>query len=78
MFVAEDSVSLYGIYREHIPANVFRPGETIVLYAEPVGFGHQEITDTSTEDGSNNDAASRTMYLINMTADIYGTGSSGA
>ena len=78
VFVAEDSVSLYGVYREHIPANVFRPGETIVLYAEPVGFGHQEITDTSTEDGSNTDAASRTLYLINMTADIYGTDSSGA
>jgi hypothetical protein len=78
VFVAEDSVSLYGVYREHIPANVFRPGETIVLYAEPVGFGHQPIADTSVEDVGNTDAASRTLYLINMTADIMGTDSSGA
>jgi hypothetical protein len=78
VFIAEDSVSLYGAYREHIPSNVFRPGETIVLYVEPVGFGHQPIADTSVEDGNNTDAASRTLYLLNMTADIYGTDSSGA
>jgi len=78
VFVAEDSVSLYGVYREHIPANVFRPGETIVLYVEPVGFGHQPIADSSVEDVGNTDVASRTLYLINMTADIYGTDSSGA
>jgi hypothetical protein len=78
VFVAEGTVGLYGVYREHVPANIFRPGETMVLYVEPVGFGHQAITDTSTEDLGNTDAASRTLYLINMTADIYGTDSSGA
>jgi hypothetical protein len=78
IFVAEGTVGLYGQYREHLPANVFRPGETIVLYMEPVGFGHQLITDTSLDglNGTNN--ASRTMYLIDMTAEMYGTDSSGA
>ena len=78
VFVAEGTVGLYGEYREHVPSNVFRPGETMVLYVEPVGYGHQPIRDTSTEDLGNTDAAPRTLYLINMTADIYGTDSSGA
>jgi len=78
VFVAEGTFGLYGEYREHVPANVFRPGETMVLYVEPVGFGHQPITDTSVEGSGDTDAASRTLYLINMTADIYGTDSSGA
>jgi len=79
VFVAEESVGFYGQYREHVPANVFRPGETIVLYIEPVGFGHQPIIDTTganrTESGA---ATSRTLYLIDMTADIIGFDSSGA
>ena len=77
MFIAEGTLGLFGEYREHVPANVFRPGETIVLYAEPVGFGHHPVTDTSVEDVGNTEATSRTSYLINMTADIYGTDSSG-
>jgi hypothetical protein len=55
----------YGVYREHVPATVFRPGETIVLYVEPVGFGHEPITDASKDD----DNSTTTLYLINMTAD---------
>lgn len=78
VFIAEGTVGLYGVYREHVPANVFRPGETIVLYVEPVGFGHQPIAGTSVEDLGNTDAASRTLYLMNMTADIMGTDASGA
>jgi hypothetical protein len=78
VFVAEGTHSGYGVYREHIPANVFRPGETIVLYLEPIGFGHQPITDTSTQDGGNNSTATtRTLYLINMTADYIISDSSG-
>ena len=78
VFVAEGTHLGYGIYREHVPANVFRPGETIVLYVEPVGFGHQPITDaTSTSDGGNNSTTSRTLYLINMTADYILSDSSG-
>lgn len=50
-----------------------------MLYVEPVGFGHQPITDdTSTPDGGNNSSAtSRTLYLINMTADYILSDSSG-
>jgi hypothetical protein len=79
VFVAEGTHSGYGIYREHVPANVFRRGETIVLYVEPLGFGHQPITDASTQDGGNNRTAAntRTLYLINMTADYIISDSSG-
>jgi hypothetical protein len=57
---------------------VFRPGETIVLYVEPVGFGHQPITDASTQDGAKSTATSRTLYWINMTVDIIISDSSGS
>jgi hypothetical protein len=77
VFIAEGTLGLFGEYREHLPANLFRPGETIVLYVEPVGFGHLLVTGTSVEEGGNNEGASRTWYLMNMTADIYGTDSSG-
>jgi hypothetical protein len=71
VFVAEGTDGGYGVYREHVPANVFRPGETIVLYMEPVGFGHQPITATSTDDiGINNASVSMPQYLIEMTVDI--------
>ena len=78
VFVAEGTVGLYGEYREHVPTNIFRPGETIVLYVEPVGFGHLPISDTSVEGLDDTGVAPRALYLINMTADIYGTDSSGA
>lgn len=75
VFVAEGSHLGYGLYREHIPANIFRPGETIVLYMEPVGFGHEPIIAL---DGSNSDAdGSRTLYVINMTADYIISDSDG-
>jgi hypothetical protein len=69
VFIEEGSNLGYGVYREHIPANIFRQGETIVLYVEPVGFGHQPIViDRSMgSTGSNNNVT--TLYLINMTAD---------
>jgi hypothetical protein len=80
VFIAEGSHLGYGIYREHVPANVFRPGETIVLYVEPVGFGHQPITDAITQDGGNNNstaATTGTLYLMNMTADYIISDSNG-
>jgi hypothetical protein len=76
VFIAEGTLSGYGIYREHVPANVFRPGETILLYVEPVGFVHQPLTDASTQDEGNS-TTSRTLYFINMTADIIISDSSG-
>ena len=78
VFIAEGSHLGYGLYREHVPANVFRPGETIVLYMEPVGFAHEPIIDTSTVDVNNSEVSdSRTLYLINMTADYIISDSSG-
>src|SRR5215207_218910 len=77
VFIAEGSNEGYGIYREHVPANVFRPGETMVLYVEPVGFGHQPIADISSQDGRNN-TTPRSLYLINMTADYIISDSTGS
>jgi hypothetical protein len=48
----------YGVYEEH--SNIFAPGETMVLYLEPVAFGHQQMLD---ENGD-------TTYLMNFSADI--------
>ena len=78
VFIEEGSSLGYGVYKEHVPANVFRPGETIVLYAEPVGFDHQPITDpaSSIHDGSDNDSTT-TLYLVNMTADYIISDSNG-
>jgi hypothetical protein len=79
VFVAEGTHSGFGIYREHTPASVFRPGETMVLYVEPVGYGHQLITDASSipDGGGNSTATTGTLYLMNMTADIIISDSSG-
>src|SRR5918994_1288755 len=71
VFIEEGSHGGYGMYREHVPANVFRPGETIVLYVEPVGFGHQPVIDG---DNVNNTA---TLYRMNMTADYIISDSNG-
>src|SRR5215218_3609494 len=59
-FVEPFSAAGYGVYEER--SNVFAPGETIVLYVEPVGFDHRQVLD---EEGNN----TTTLYLINMTAD---------
>jgi cytochrome c biogenesis factor len=58
-FVEPFSAAGYGVYEER--SNVFAPGETIVLYVEPVGFAHRQID----EEGGNNN----TLYFMNMTAD---------
>jgi hypothetical protein len=58
-FVEPFSAAGYGVYEER--SNVFAPGETIVLYVEPVGFAHRQIIG---EGGNNN-----TLYFMNMTAD---------
>ncbi len=53
-----NSVEAYGIYQEH-KSNVFKPGEDIILYAEPVGFSHVPVNINNTK-----------LYLINLTASI--------
>ena len=45
-FVIPNSVNGYGIYDEH-RLNIFKPGEPIVLYVEPIGFTHKKLTDES-------------------------------
>jgi hypothetical protein len=47
-----------GQYQKH--SNVFAPGEEIVLYVQPIGFGHKQIQ------GQNGEK----LYLMNFTADI--------
>jgi len=64
-FVEPLSAAGYGVYQEH--DSVFRPGETIVLYVEPVGFGYKQIPDGN---GSS-------LYLMNMTADYVIASSNG-
>jgi hypothetical protein len=60
-FVVPGSSHGYGIYEEY-KSNVFKPGEKIVLYIEPVGFTHRPITGTTNK--------SETLYLSNFTADV--------
>jgi hypothetical protein len=67
-FVKPFSAAGYGVYEER--SNVFAPGETIVLYVEPVGFAHRQIIGE--ESGNNN-----TLYLMNMTADYEITAANG-
>ena len=65
-FVEPFSVAGYGVYEER--RNVFSPGEAIVLYMEPVGFGHKQIIDKEGDGGSNNNNNTM-LYLMNITAD---------
>jgi len=65
-FVDQYTALGYGVYEEH-PA-VFTPGETIVLYVEPVGFKHGTVLDDM----------GNTLYLMNLTADYTIADASGA
>jgi hypothetical protein len=47
----------YGIYEDR-KSNVFKPGETFLLYVEPAGYTYGTVTD---EDGNK-------LYTINFTA----------
>ena len=53
-FVTPGSVNGYGVYQPH-NSSIFRPGEKIVLYIEPVGYSYKPI-------GS--------MFLMNFTGDL--------
>src|ERR687891_2921130 len=61
-FIEPFSAAGYGVYEER--SNIFAPGETIVLYVEPVGFSHKQVIDQG--GGSNNNTM---LYLMNMTSD---------
>ena len=64
-FVEPNTTAGFGVYKEH--SNVFGPGERIVLYVEPVGYSHKPIADNQ----------GKTLYLINMTADLVIADSNG-
>ena len=67
-FVEPFSAAGYGVYEER--NNTFAPGETIVLYVEPVGFGHEQVMDEGGDSNGNNNNNNTTMlYLMNITAD---------
>jgi hypothetical protein len=42
-FVEQGSATGYGVYAQH--PNVFKPGDSMVLYGEPVGFAHKPVID---------------------------------
>ncbi|MER2266018.1 hypothetical protein [Methylobacterium oxalidis] len=50
MFVSRKA-ALYGDY-ERRPSNVFAPGEPLITYVEPVGFGYRKAGDTYTFEGT--------------------------
>lgn len=56
-YVEEFTAVGYGVYEEH--GDIFAPGETMVLYVEPVGYDHEQVLD---ENGD-------TLYVMNFTAD---------
>ena len=68
-FVEPFSAAGYGVYEER--NNIFAPGETIVLYVEPVGFGHEQVMDEGGDSNGNNNNNNNTtmLYLMNITAD---------
>lgn len=64
-YVKQDTAAGYGVYEEH--GDVFMPGETMVLYVEPVGFDHEELLDQK----------GNKLYLANITADYIIAGANG-
>lgn len=66
IFIEPESSSAYGIYQER-NSSAFQPGETINLYAEPIGFKHSAIVDE----------LGNTIYSVGMTADLNITDTEG-
>jgi hypothetical protein len=64
-YVNESTELGNGLYQER--SNIFSPGEDILLYVQPIGFGHQEIEGQGGEK----------LYLMNFTADIVASFANG-
>lgn len=64
-YVNESTELGNGLYQER--SNIFFPGEDILLYVQPIGFGHQEIEGQGGEK----------LYLMNFTADIVASFANG-
>lgn len=58
-FIEPYSEQGFGVYSAHT-SDVFRPGDTIALYVEPVGFSHTPVLDEQGE----------TQYQMNLTARV--------
>jgi hypothetical protein len=56
----------YGIYEDR-KSNIFKPGETFLLYVEPVGYAYGTVTDS---DGNR-------LYTMNFTVDFLISDKSG-
>lgn len=65
IYVNESAELGNGLYQER--SNVFSPGENILLYVQPIGFGHKQI------DGQDGEK----LYLMNFTADIVASFTNG-
>jgi hypothetical protein len=64
-FVSSESEG-YGIYKER-HSNVFKPGDEVLIYVEPIGYTYRTLTD---ENGTK-------LYSIAMTADMTVTDKNG-
>jgi hypothetical protein len=64
-FIQPFSATGYGVYVSHPP--VFKPGDSMVLYAEPVGYGFEQVVD----------AQGNALNQINLTAVITIASSNG-
>lgn len=43
-FIEPYSEQGYGVFTDH-PSDVFRPGDTITFYVEPIGFDYESVLD---------------------------------
>jgi hypothetical protein len=59
-FVNATESSFLGSGQYQVHSNTFKPGENIVLYVQPIGFGHKQIEG---KDGEK-------LFVMNFTADI--------
>jgi hypothetical protein len=64
-FIQDGSAAGYGVYVTH--PFVYKPGESIVLYIEPVGYGFKQVVDQQ----------GNALNQINLTANMIISGSNG-
>jgi hypothetical protein len=65
-FISSESEG-YGIYNEK-HSNVFKPGDEVIIYVEPIGYTYRTLTD---ENGTK-------LYSIELSADMTVTDKNGA
>jgi hypothetical protein len=64
-FIQDGSAAGYGVYVTH--PFVYKPGESIVLYIEPVGYGFKQVVDQQ----------GNSLNQLNLTASMIISGSNG-